>query len=100
MGEFVQAARSSLHRASGLHLPPILGEITKPIVQVVLAVGIVIAFFTFATRKLTLVPSRSQFVAETIYDFARNTIARDQIGGARTSSRSSRWFWACSASCW
>ncbi|MBW0088054.1 F0F1 ATP synthase subunit A [Pseudonocardia sp. KRD-184] len=83
MGEFVLAAEEFTPPGVGTFIyPPIFGEVTKPIVQVVLAAVIVIAYFTFATRKLTLVPSRSQFAAETIYGLARNTMARDQIGGA------------------
>ncbi|SDP68706.1 F-type H+-transporting ATPase subunit a [Actinopolyspora xinjiangensis] len=61
-------------------LPPIFGGVTKPIVLVVLSAVIVGAYFLIATRNLKLVPGKGQFVAEYIYDFSRNTIARDQIG--------------------
>lgn len=61
-------------------LPPIFGSVTKPMVLVVLSVIIIATYFLLATRNLKIVPSKSQFVAETIYDFGRNNIAREQIG--------------------
>jgi F-type H+-transporting ATPase subunit a len=61
-------------------LPPIFGEVTKPMVLVVLSVIIVGGFFLMATRNLKIVPSKFQFAAESVYDFGRNNIARDQIG--------------------
>lgn len=63
-------------------LPPIVGGITKPMVQIFLAAAIVIGFYLVATRNLKLVPSRFQFAAESLYNFGRDTIARDQIGSA------------------
>jgi F-type H+-transporting ATPase subunit a len=60
--------------------PAIVGGITKPMVLVVLSVIIIATFFLLATRRLKLVPGRVQFAAEFIYDVARNSIARDQIG--------------------
>lgn len=62
-------------------LPPIVGGITKPMVLAVLAAVIVAAFFLAATRRASLVPSRLQFAAESVYNVGRNTMARDQIGG-------------------
>lgn len=61
-------------------LPPIVAGITKPMLLVVLSVIIIAAFFLTATRRMKLVPGRVQFAAEFIYDVARNSIARDQIG--------------------
>lgn len=61
-------------------LPPIVGGITKPMVLLVLSVLIISVFFVVAGRNMKLVPSRFQFIAETIYDFPRNNIAREQIG--------------------
>jgi F-type H+-transporting ATPase subunit a len=61
-------------------LPPIFGEVTKPMVLVVLSVIIVAAFFLVAARNLKIVPSKFQFAAEGVYDFSRNSIARQQIG--------------------
>jgi F-type H+-transporting ATPase subunit a len=61
-------------------LPPIFGGVTKPIVLVVLSVIIIAAFFLIASSRLKLVPSRFQFAMESVYDFGRNNIAREQIG--------------------
>jgi F-type H+-transporting ATPase subunit a len=66
--------------AEDFFLPPIFGSVTKPMVLVVLSVVLVAAFFLLATRRMKLVPSRVQFAAEYVYDVARNSIARDQIG--------------------
>jgi F-type H+-transporting ATPase subunit a len=61
-------------------LPPIFGDVTKPMVLLVLSVVIILAFFLLATRSLKLVPGKFQFMAESVYDFGRNNIAREQIG--------------------
>ena len=61
-------------------LPPIFGEVTKPMVLVVLSVFIIAAFFLAAGRNLKLIPGKFQFVAESLYDVGRNNIAREQIG--------------------
>lgn len=63
------------------NLPPIFGEVTKPMVLCVLSVVIILAFFLLVTRNLKLVPGKLQFAAEGLYDISRNTIAREQIGG-------------------
>jgi F-type H+-transporting ATPase subunit a len=46
----------------------------------VLSVVIIIAFFVVASRRLSIVPSKFTFVAESVYDFGRNNIARELIG--------------------
>ncbi|RZS32416.1 ATP synthase F0 subcomplex A subunit [Herbihabitans rhizosphaerae] len=61
-------------------LPPIFGSVTKPMVLLVLSVLVIVAFFMVAARGLKIVPSRFQFMAESVYDFSRNNIAREQIG--------------------
>ena len=61
-------------------LPPIFGSVTKPMVLVVLSVVIVAGFFLLSTRKMKVVPGKGQFLAESVYDFGRNNIAREQIG--------------------
>jgi F-type H+-transporting ATPase subunit a len=66
--------------AKDFELPPIFGGVTKPMVLVVLSVVIILAFFLVASRRLKLVPGKFQFIAEGVYDFGRNNIARDQIG--------------------
>jgi len=55
-------------------------EVTKPLVLMVLSVVIILTFFLVTTRNLKLVPSRWQFASESVYDFGRNNIAREQIG--------------------
>lgn len=60
----------------GWHYP----WVTKFTVMVWLAVAVIIVFFLVAYRKPTLVPSRAQWLAESIYGFGRDGIARDVIG--------------------
>ena len=66
--------------ADSFVFPPIFGGVTKPMVLVVLSAVIVAAYFVIATRKMKLVPGKGQFVAEYLYEFSRNKIAREQIG--------------------
>ncbi|RLK61402.1 F0F1 ATP synthase subunit A [Actinokineospora cianjurensis] len=66
--------------AKDFDLPAIFGGVTKPMVLVVLSVIIILAFFLLASRKLAVVPGKFQFLAESVYDFGRNGIAREQIG--------------------
>ncbi|WP_020670673.1 F0F1 ATP synthase subunit A [Amycolatopsis nigrescens] len=70
--------------AGDFNLPPLLGSgdwaLTKPVLLIVLSVGMIAAYFLLSSRKLSIVPGKSQFVAESIYDFSRNNIAREQIG--------------------
>ncbi|MCE7008068.1 F0F1 ATP synthase subunit A [Kibdelosporangium philippinense] len=61
-------------------LPPIFGSVTKPMVLVVLSVIIIATFFLLASRNLKIVPGKFQFAAESLYDFSRNNITREQIG--------------------
>jgi F-type H+-transporting ATPase subunit a len=73
-GEFVPPG------AGDFDLPPIFLGITKPMLLAVLSVIIVAAFFLMASRRLRIVPSKFTFVAESVYDFGRNNIAREMIG--------------------
>lgn len=73
-GEFVPPG------AGDFDLPPIFGGVTKPMVLIVLSVIIIATFFLLASSRLKIVPNRFQFAAESIYDFGRNNIAREQIG--------------------
>jgi F-type H+-transporting ATPase subunit a len=73
-GEFVPPG------AGDFNLPPIFLGITKPMLLLVLSVVIVMLFFLMASRRLKVVPSRFTFVAESVYDFGRNSIAREIIG--------------------
>jgi F-type H+-transporting ATPase subunit a len=65
---------------SSFELPPIAGEVTKPMLLLALSAVLVFGFFFLATRRASLVPSRLQFTGEMIYGFVRNTVARDNIG--------------------
>jgi F-type H+-transporting ATPase subunit a len=73
-GEFVPPG------AGDFFLPPIFGGVTKPMVLIVLSVIIIATFFLLASRRLQVVPGKFQFAAESVYDFGRNNIAREQIG--------------------
>lgn len=66
--------------AGDFNLPPIFLGITKPMLMVVLSVIIIGAFFLLTSRNLKIVPGKWQFAAESVYDFGRNNIAREQIG--------------------
>ncbi len=55
-------------------------EITKPMLQLVLAAAIVFVFLYVASRRAAIVPGKLQFAGEKAYDFVRNDIARDSIG--------------------
>lgn len=62
-------------------LPGIAGTaVTKPMVLVVFSAVIAFALFYAMSRRAALVPGRLQFAGETVYDFVRNSIARDTIG--------------------
>ncbi len=61
-------------------LPPLFGDVTKPVLQLVLAAIIIVVLFRVATRKMQLVPSKSQFLGESFHGIVRNSIARDMIG--------------------
>lgn len=64
--------------------PPIVDGwypwLTKFTLFVWLAVAIVMVFFLVAYRRPALVPTRTQWMAESVYGFVRNGIARDMIG--------------------
>ena len=60
--------------------PDIFPGVTKPILQVFIALVIIAVFYARAARGLKLVPDKVQFVAEYLYDFVRNSIGREQIG--------------------
>ncbi|WP_019808178.1 F0F1 ATP synthase subunit A [Saccharomonospora halophila] len=82
MGALVRAAGDEFTppTAEAFDLPPIFAGITKPMVLVVLSVVIIAGFFLLTTRKMSVVPGKGQFLAESLYDFGRNNIAREQIG--------------------
>jgi F-type H+-transporting ATPase subunit a len=55
-------------------------DVTKPMLQLVLAAVLVFAFFYAAASKRAMVPGKLQFVGESAYGFVRNSISRDIIG--------------------
>jgi F-type H+-transporting ATPase subunit a len=65
-------------------LPPIVEGadpwFTKVTALVWVAVAILIIFFLVTYRNPKLVPTKRQWIAESIYGFVRNSVARDLIG--------------------
>ena len=64
---------------------PVIGgdsnwAITRPMVVMAISVVLLAWFFVTVAGKLTVVPSKRQWMAEQAYGFVRNTIARDVIG--------------------
>jgi F-type H+-transporting ATPase subunit a len=88
----VTFAGSSVNTAEGFiapgpgsfDLPPVFSvaglDVTKPMLQLVLAAVLVFAFFYAAAKQRSMVPGKLQFVGESAYGFVRNSIARDIIG--------------------
>ncbi|QRP47458.1 F0F1 ATP synthase subunit A [Amycolatopsis sp. FDAARGOS 1241] len=70
--------------ADAFELPPFLGSgewgLNKPKLLAIIALVVVAGYFLLASRKLKIVPTKSQFIAESVYDFSRNNITRTQIG--------------------
>jgi len=54
--------------------------VTKPMLQLVLAAGLVFWLFYAAAKKQAMVPGRLQYVGEAGYGFVRNSLGRDVIG--------------------
>ena len=54
--------------------------LTKPMLQLFIAAIIVVGLWLWAAHRLKVRPSKGQFFFETVYDFVRNSIARDMIG--------------------
>jgi F-type H+-transporting ATPase subunit a len=54
--------------------------INKPMLQLIIAAIVILAFFIPISRKLTIIPQKWQFGVEYIYDFVRSGIARTTIG--------------------
>lgn len=82
MGTLVMAAEEGFvpPGPADFVLPPILGAVTKPMVLVIASAIILAVFFAIASRRLSVVPSKGQFMVESIYGVARNGMAREQIG--------------------
>lgn len=56
--------------------------LTKPMMQIILATILVLAFWLIASRKLKIVPGKGQFAVEYLYDFIRKGVGREMLGGA------------------
>jgi F-type H+-transporting ATPase subunit a len=54
--------------------------ITRPALIFLVSAIVLAIVLVRATRKLTLVPTKGQWVTETVYGFVRNGVARDIIG--------------------
>lgn len=54
--------------------------VNKPLIQAIIAAILVIALWWLVARRLKVVPTKSQFLAENVYDVVRNGIARDILG--------------------
>lgn len=63
---------------------PLIGDgdwaITEQMVWGAISVVIIVAGLLMATKRVSVVPSKGQFLFEGFYNFARNGIARDMIG--------------------
>lgn len=78
----------------GGHFPPTPGDfwqpifaipgteyfVTRPMVLMAIATGLLMVWLWASTRRAAIVPSKGQWLTEQVYNFARNSIARDMIG--------------------
>jgi F-type H+-transporting ATPase subunit a len=55
-------------------------EINKLTILIWIGIAAIAAFFLYATRRVTLVPSKAQWMAEETYGFVRNGIGEEVIG--------------------
>lgn len=65
-------------------VPPVIKGVPwldRPMLMAIIALIIVPVFWIWISRKNALVPGKTQFLGESAYNFVRNGIARDQIGG-------------------
>ncbi|MCW2810637.1 MAG: atpB [Friedmanniella sp.] len=64
-------------------VPPFFESVpwfNKYMLQGIVSVILIMAFWLVMARKRALVPTKGQFIGEAAYGFVRNTIARDMIG--------------------
>lgn len=54
--------------------------LTRPSVMMIISVVVLGWLFLSTTRRLAVVPGKTQFLVEYVYGFVRNTIGRDVIG--------------------
>lgn len=55
-------------------------HVTRLTTMMLTATALIIVFYLLASRKAKIVPSRLQFMGESIYGFIRNGVAREVIG--------------------
>ncbi|HEU5144064.1 MAG TPA: F0F1 ATP synthase subunit A [Dermatophilaceae bacterium] len=55
--------------------------VTRPMVVIMLSVALLSWWLIATTKKAAVVPSKGQALTETVYNFVRNGIAKDMIGG-------------------
>jgi len=67
---------------SSFDLPGLFGQpwLNKFLLQAIISVILIMAFWLVMARKTAMVPSKGQFIGESAYMFVRNSIARDTIG--------------------
>lgn len=68
---------------SSFDLPPLIPGVPwfdKYMLQAIVSVVLIMAFWLVMANKTKLVPSKGQFIGETAYFFVRNGIARDMLG--------------------
>ena len=54
--------------------------ITRPVVVLLLSVGLIAWYLIATTRRAAIVPGKGQWATESLYGFIRNGVARDIIG--------------------
>ncbi len=54
--------------------------ITRPMALLTISVVLIIGWLWWATAHASVVPTKRQYIAEQVYDFVRNGVARDMIG--------------------
>jgi F-type H+-transporting ATPase subunit a len=74
VGSFAHAAEPVFPGVPGL------AWLDKYMLQAMVAVVLILAFWLVMAGKNRLVPSKGQFIGESAYFFVRNSIARDMIG--------------------
>ncbi len=86
-GIFLQAVKGESFVPPGpasFDYPPVFSvggvAVTKPMLLLVLAAGLVFAFFWSAAKRRQMVPGRLQFAGESMYSSVRNGLGRDIIG--------------------
>ena len=57
-------------------------SVTRPMVVVALSVALIAWWLLATTKRAAVVPTKGQFLAEGVYGFVRNGIAKDMIGFA------------------